>query len=50
MAEVRNDTKARVRPEDVLGWIQLALSLADRILRLFGRRATDRPEREREVE
>lgn len=45
MAELRDSAKAGVRPDQVVQWIELALYLADRILRLFGRRTTDRPER-----
>jgi hypothetical protein len=46
VAELGNQPPKGIAPEVVARWIELALYLADRILRLFGRRATDRPERE----
>lgn len=47
MAEIRDKPAARVTPEAVASWVELALMLADRILKLFGRRKSDAPEREK---
>jgi hypothetical protein len=47
MAGTREANQARVTPEAVAAWVELALFLADRILRLFGRRKSDVPDRER---
>lgn len=46
MAELRNAGQKGITPEQAAGWLQVLLQLADAIVRLFGRRSTDRPERE----
>lgn len=45
MAEFRGANQARVSPDDVARWFAVILQIADAVLRLFGRRSTDRPER-----
>jgi hypothetical protein len=46
MAEFRDQSAKGVTPEQVAGWIELLLSVADKIVRLFGRRRSDRPARQ----
>ncbi len=46
MAEFRDANQARVSPDDVSRWFAVLLQIADAVIRLFGRRSTDRPERE----
>lgn len=50
MATGSPGNQTRVTPDDVSRWFSVLLMIADSILRLIGRRASDRPERERPEE
>jgi hypothetical protein len=45
MAGPNQASQARVTPERIAEWAELVLFLADKLLRLFGRRKSDRPAR-----
>lgn len=46
MAEFRGQSSAGLTPEKVQSWLLLVLQIADAVIKLFGRRSSDRPERE----
>jgi hypothetical protein len=47
VAGPRGEHPKGLTPENVAAWLALVLQLADAVLRLFGRRSSDRPDRER---
>ena len=47
MADIRDGQPPRLSPEGIAGLVYQLLQLADSILRIFGRRRSDRPDRER---
>lgn len=47
MAELRNGEPSRLNPAGISALVFQLLTFADAILKLFGRRRTDRPQRDR---